>query len=1183
MDPCGDPVGTHSNPPASGAPLVLGTRVLPLLPLLLALVPLCVNTPAAVAKGSNNPHEETKSLQGIPDATVLLGKIFHYPVPGFAFQGRITQYKVTLASGADLPKWLDFNPSTNTLQGLPMAGESGVYLLNIAAPGRTHAPKTPRAAGNFTIHVQDDTFFLDTEESLKLMPNSYQCGKEVPITSAEIILSTGAETLGAQERLYIVHTMAEYLHLDSSLLTLLQYRDSAHRGSQSLTVLAEDSGHLDFGVNHYVGLSWPVKCGGFAALHEFIQVLQHNVDSHHLSQLLGYEIAGWRILRRGDYERKSPRRQRRQLRITPTPTLKLTGITQRSVAGDASRPLSSTVPSHLLTQLVVLPTQSLPSFGEESITMASFKMDIFLHLVSQESLLTLEMNSTWDMPTNPPASIMFADSSFPDLSPSLTTKTLLFNEPEVLPTGASGMSLLVEQLKPHVPEMDSYFLSSKSEVSTYHFLQDVTSDTDQLSRPMYTWVINTLHEWPHSSAEAFPSKTEFHVFLSGAMSVSEVPDYSKVPELEMLASASLSPETVPLLFPKASVRATTLPDFTLPIDDTFPPVLASGSLSQLSASNYDQLSKPLMTTPLPNGFPFAGGKSPVSPVTQKEAQTLHPKLNFSHAASACFSNTLHGTSPSKAEAPCEPRLITLSHSDSTPALTLPTNTLHSSYGGSMLRPEMQSASVLSSSTKEWYSDRDLETRRILPIITEPTLESHNISAIKLDAAEAPLETLFNSTSYVSSSIPGVAQTLLPSHQDPSTLLFPTSGRPQSVDSTWILPPFSVSQELQNITPGQANTSPKVVHSIKFLTATIGCLFFFPIPANTFYDEEDGNSTRLSLQIVPADGSPWGSESWLQFNTSQQTMHGYPLEIDLQYSPQEFVLSATDSGGLTARESFTVDLLKTTDVPCHLYTVRTKNSYYSFLRERKRISLFLEKLSLYLNSSSPQDIVVTALKPGSTVISWYNRSLCTSANTSSCWCAKDEIQEALEKLRVPGGHVSPHFVQAMLPEYKIEVIFNISYSKVCFSSTKPFNGSFSSTVPTLQDKNDTRIRKTPSALLSSLCVTVGVVLMLLVYWFCKCHRKIPRPQSVTFQRNSHLSHANVELDVLKPHKAPVQECRASLSPQLWIPPSPSLISHKQYSRSIPLPHIIPSFQPPKYQLPPCYQEGTTTQNDQGNIY
>ncbi|KFV03651.1 hypothetical protein N339_08939, partial [Pterocles gutturalis] len=291
-----------------------------------------------------------------------------------------------------------------------------------------------------------------------------RCGKEVPITSAEIILSTGAETLEAQERLYIVCTMADYLHLDSSLLTLLQYTDSAHRGSQNLTILAENTGHIDFTMNRYTGLSWPVKCGGFAALHEFIQVLRHNIDSRHLSQLLGYEIAGWRILRRGDHERKSPRRQRRQLMITPTPTLKPIRITQRPAAGDVSRPLSSTLPSHLSTQLAVWPTQSLSSFNKESITMASSKMQNNIHLISEEILVTLEMDSAWDMPTNPLVSIKFADSNFPDLSPSLMTKAMLpFTELEVLPTRASGTSLLLEQLEPHMPEIDPYFPSSKSE------------------------------------------------------------------------------------------------------------------------------------------------------------------------------------------------------------------------------------------------------------------------------------------------------------------------------------------------------------------------------------------------------------------------------------------------------------------------------------------------------------------------------------------------------------------------------------------------------------------------------------------------------------------------------------------------------------------------------------------------
>jgi len=457
--------------------------------------------------------------------------------------------------------------------------------------------------------------------------------------------------------------------------------------------------------------------------------------------------------------------------ITPTPTLQPIRITQRPAAGDASRPLSSTVPSRLLTQLAVSPTRSLSSFCEESVMMASYKMLNNIHLVSQESLLTLEMDSALDIPTSPPVSVLFANSNFPGLSPSLITQTmLLFTELAELPTRASGTSLLPEQPEPHVPDTDSYFLPSKSEVSTYHFLQDITSDTDQLSRSTYTQVIHTLHERPHSSAEAFPSRTEFNVFLPEAMSLSEVPDYddkanSHFSELEMFSRASISPVTLLLLFPKASVRATTFSDFTFPFGDTFPPVLASSSLSQVFTNEYEQLSKSFMTTPPSIGFPFAGAKSRVSSVTQREAQILYSKSNFSPEASACFSNTLYSTFPSKAEAshewspvilsrPADIRVLTLPVDFSSfdmSELSRPTNTLRSSYDGSTLRTEMQSASILSGGTKELPSDRDLGTSRILPNITEP----HKMSDIKSDAAEVPLVTSLNTASHLPRSAPGM--------------------------------------------------------------------------------------------------------------------------------------------------------------------------------------------------------------------------------------------------------------------------------------------------------------------------------------------------------------------------------------------------------------------------------------------
>lgn len=71
----------------------------------------------------------------------------------------------------------------------------------------------------------------------------------------------------------------------------------------------------------------------------------------------------------------------------------------------------------------------------------------------------------------------------------------------------------------------------------------------------------------------------------------------------------------------------------------------------------------------------------------------------------------------------------------------------------MLKTQMQSAGILS--TMELHSGRDLGTRMVLPNVTEPTLELHKISDVTFDATEVPLVTLFNATSHLLSTIPGM--------------------------------------------------------------------------------------------------------------------------------------------------------------------------------------------------------------------------------------------------------------------------------------------------------------------------------------------------------------------------------------------------------------------------------------------
>lgn len=315
---------------------------------------------------------------------------------------------------------------------------------------------------------------------------------------------------------------------------------------------------------------------------------------------------------------------------------------------------------------------------------------------------------------------------------------------------------------------------------------------------------------------------------------------------------------------------------------------------------------------------------------------------------------------------------------------------------------------------------------------------------------------------------------------------------------------------------------------------------------------------MTLGINPADYSPKGLESWLQFNSCCQTLYGYPLDHDFQYSPQEFVLFATDSGGLRASDTFTIELLRPTLTPCHIYTIRTKNSYHSFLRNRERIGLFFEKLSNYLNAGSPGNMTLLHLRSGSTVIAWYNHSMCTRTKQ----CATDEIQGVLIKLRVTGGDVHPDFIKAMLPEYRIDQIEDVTYDGICSAITKPFNASLPSnrTLGTFKDSHSWMINFL-FALLIGVSTTVMMILIITFHYskYCKKGSGLQSASAGPF-----FSYTDFEMDVLKSRKPPILEQEAP-PPCLHIPP-PSQQHPRRPNRTLITSRLPP---PPKYRLPPPY--------------
>ncbi|KAI3366407.1 hypothetical protein L3Q82_000564 [Scortum barcoo] len=261
------------------------------------------------------------------------------------------------------------------------------------------------------------------------------------------------------------------------------------------------------------------------------------------------------------------------------------------------------------------------------------------------------------------------------------------------------------------------------------------------------------------------------------------------------------------------------------------------------------------------------------------------------------------------------------------------------------------------------------------------------------------------------------------------------------------PPQRVMKTAQLITrmklpsmDGSMNLPPKVLQSIPMLMATVGFPFHYSIPPKTFLDPEDGEADALSLKIRLIARPPISVGTWLALDGLE--LHGVPLEMDLQFAPQRLLLAARDAQGLSTQLPLTLDLRRSPADPCHVFTLTAQRSLHSILRHRHRVELLLSKLSRFFNASSDHHLSVVSMRPGSTVVSWYNYSLCGTSHKRVRQCHVGQIQRMWLAMRSAEGSVKAAFREAMLPEFPITKVGPVSYRQDCFSttSTPTFDGS-----------------------------------------------------------------------------------------------------------------------------------------------
>lgn len=321
----------------------------------------------------------------------------------------------------------------------------------------------------------------------------------------------------------------------------------------------------------------------------------------------------------------------------------------------------------------------------------------------------------------------------------------------------------------------------------------------------------------------------------------------------------------------------------------------------------------------------------------------------------------------------------------------------------------------------------------------------------------------------------------------------------------------------------SGTPQTAIQSIPVLQATVGIPFHFFIPSGTFLASENRSANLFTLEISSLDGSPTGPESWLRLNQRRRLLHGVPLDSDLRFSPQQLLLLARNSAGMATHLPIVVELRRAPWKPCHTYTLTTRNSLHSFLRERRRVELFLEKVARFFNDTSARHLAVISLGPGSTVAAWYDFTLCWPAGGPEGQCPERWIRSRWEGMRTEDGRVDPAFARAMLPEFTVTKVGELSFGEACLPGSPPV------THPAAPRPNPS---PGTAALLMALLVVCGLFLLAVLLMAALRSRKSCRALSL-WPSGVHPARHPVR-QALKPRLPPLfQEEVPPPPPQLWL--------------------------------------------------
>ena len=344
----------------------------------------------------------------------------------------------------------------------------------------------------------------------------------------------------------------------------------------------------------------------------------------------------------------------------------------------------------------------------------------------------------------------------------------------------------------------------------------------------------------------------------------------------------------------------------------------------------------------------------------------------------------------------------------------------SSYFSSF-SPQSPSETLDIANTSLLLAFTSITSSDVLPSITSSEISS-SITSSDISSSITSSDVL-PSITYLSRTSTTSTEQLIPSHQSSFTLA------PLSAIQTTT----SSSSQMPTNRP-DPNSSPVVINIIETLFFGAGKFTIYQIPRNIFMDKEDGDTRNLTLVCFTGDEKNNLSITWINFNSSTQTLNALPLSYDYekQVGPLLLHLRAYDNSGLYTTTQFQIAINSPLNALSYFVSIKLLINFDEFISSRtSRYELASRIGEFYGESSANSSIYFHSVRNGSTILYFNNLTLATT-NV----CDKQAIQSNVDVIKSPNtNEAQKSFKDFLSPQFPI-VDMNVQYSGVC--SLQPTN-------------------------------------------------------------------------------------------------------------------------------------------------